>query len=488
MKNYLLLIMLMLILVACEATSITPTDLQDLTFTMHPELTATDSKITPSPIGLTSTLPVCLTSTPTSTPTPAISIDFSRFDLDVHPPIIVRHSLPLIASRDETVNLRFNFVCAYSSQSPGATCISSVTLFTSYGAEDDFMPVALAETYEDGFRILSADPPASDESGQPLRYYIQVNDPQVGVDIRYPTAGTIDLFVADEFIPIELAAPPPEETGELILALPWGSGSEAVGLRVREGYPEREGPFALDVAGDGRIALLDHVNQRVLIYDPNGQGFRSIGLPFQFKNQGDLQFGPAGQLAVFDAVGEPIDQPTINIPRLYLFYQNGEIASTAPVFATFPTMLTRDLEVLDSYDGRLVAPFSLTGEANPREDQRLRHSPNLLYRFTEDLDPYVAQFADVEAGLAFEIRSTYPLGAITLFEKVSQGYIAIFYAEQIRAVWFDLSGNILKDITLPNLRYSEIYPQGQVVVNENGELYILGSVEAGIEVRYIRKP
>jgi len=247
----------------------------------------------------------------------------------------------------------------------------------------------------------------------------------------------------------------------------------------------REGPFAMDIAGDGRIALLDHVNERVLIYEPNNSSFTSIGLPFTFHNQGDMQFDSIGQLTILDAVGQPGENPGINIPQLYLLSLNGDI-NIAPVFATYPTMLTRELEVLDSYDGRLVAPFTPEGEGNSREGQRLRYSPNLIYRFVENI--YEAQFADVEAGLAFEVRSPDPLGAITLFKKVPMGYIAIFHADQIRAIWFDLSGRILKDITLPNQQFSEIYWLRQVVVNGAGDLFVFESQDKGIEVRRIATP
>ena len=495
MRRYLLPILYTLILAACETTSITPTDQLELQPAAHPEYTSIASDVTPLPTGLISTATIApstapsstinLTDTSTPTATPAIRIDLSRFDMDVRPPIMVRHIYPLIARSDEIINLRFDFVCAYSSQSPDLTCIPSAILFVSYGAETDFSPVSLTETYEDGFRILSANLPASDENGQPLRYYLQINDPQVGLEIRYPTAGAIDLFVVDEFIPIELAAPPSVDVGELVFALPWGNGPEAVGLRDREGYPAREGPFAMDIAGDGRIALLDHVNERVLIYEPNNSSFTSIGLPFTFHNQGDMQFDSVGQLAILDAMGQPGENPGINIPQLYLLSLNGDI-NIAPVFATYPTMLTRELEVLDSYDGRLVVPFTPAGEENSREGQRLRYSPNLIYRFVENI--YEAQFADVEAGLVFEVRSPDPLGAITLFKKVPMGYIVIFHADQIRAIWFDPSGRILKDITLPNQQFSEIYWLRQVVVNEAGDLFVFYSQEIGVEVRRIATP
>ena len=105
---------------------------------------------------------------------------------------------------------------------------------------------------------------------------MQVNDPLVGLDLCFPVEGMIDLFTVPAFISIDLPAQIPVELGELVLALPWGSGIDAVGVQKREGYPSREGPSVLDVAADGRIALLDFVNERVLIYNPKDQAFASV--------------------------------------------------------------------------------------------------------------------------------------------------------------------------------------------------------------------
>jgi hypothetical protein len=425
---------------------------------------------------------------PTASPTPAVRVDLSLFDPDVKPPIEVLHKEPLIAKSDETIRLKFGFVCGYYLRVPGAQCNYNATLFFSYGEKNDFTSIPLQRDLQDEEGYWPATLPATNADGAPLRYYLQVNDPQVGLDIRYPVEGTIDLFTVPAFIPIDLPAQKLVESGELVLALPWGSGPKAVGLQKREGYPLRQGPPAMDLAEDGRIALLDFVNDRVLVYDSKNRSFTPIPLPFIYKSLGDLQFDRSGQLAIFDGFGEPIEQPTVSIPQLFLMSSDGSIDKVAPVFVTYPYNLTKDLEVQDLDDWRLVMPFSPTREVNSREEQRHRQNPALVYRFVENLDPYVARFGDVVAGLAFEMHSVSPLGAIIYFEKTPQGYVAIFFADLIRAVWFDSSGTILKDVTLPNDQYSEVYPNGQVAIDQSGSLYVLGSTVRGIEIRFVKAP
>ena len=87
---------------------------------------------------------------------------------------------------------------------PISKCRFNATLFVSYGAENVFLPVPLDEDDQDGLGVLFADLPASNVKGRLLQYYLEVNDPQVGLNIRYPSAGAIDLFVVEEFVQIEL--------------------------------------------------------------------------------------------------------------------------------------------------------------------------------------------------------------------------------------------------------------------------------------------
>jgi len=65
--------------------------------------------------------------------------------------------------------------------------------------------------------------------------------------------------------------------GTMLTSLAWGTGDGRVGLaKPPEGLAR--GPEALAVAPDGRIALLDSVNQRVLLMDADGTPTRAAAL------------------------------------------------------------------------------------------------------------------------------------------------------------------------------------------------------------------
>ncbi len=83
--------------------------------------------------------------------------------------------------------------------------------------------------------------------------------------LRYPVAGTIDLFATPNFIAVELPAQNAVESGDKVYTFFWGYGPDKVRQAYYEGYPHRVGPPAMDVAKDGRIALMDPVNERVKI-------------------------------------------------------------------------------------------------------------------------------------------------------------------------------------------------------------------------------
>lgn len=279
------------------------------------------------------------------------------------------------------------------------------------------------------------------------------------------------------------------ETGELALRLPWGDGAEVVGLmQKRDGYPWRVGPIAMDVAEDGRIALLDFVKERILIFDPTERSFKTILVTFKRPRYPDVQFDRDGQIAVFDPVGAPLDeQSTANVPRLFRYLPDGQIGAVAPVFVRLAGWLNKDLQVFDSSDARLVTPFDASGKANPREVQRQKQSPRLSMKYMLET-VNVVRFADWEKGIVFAVHSASRLGAISCFEKTPQGYVAVFESDLLRAIWFDEAGKVLKDVTLPREEFSEINPIGRTSVTSDGALYFLRSTENGIEVCTVPAP
>ena len=141
----------------------------------------------------------------------------------------------------------------------------------------------------------------------------------------------------------------------------------------------------------------------------------------------------------------------------------------------------------------MVSPFNSLGEGNLRTAQRVKQAWELPYRFVETslgLDPFRARFADTEGKLAFEVHCETGLGLILGFERTPQGYLMLFSSgyEQIRAVWINSVGEILKDVSVPNGLYTEMSFDGRTAVGADGSLYVLSSSERGIDVNLINAP
>lgn len=397
----------------------------------------------------------------------------------------------MIARADETVLLMFNLVNTIDCPDVPRICRLEPTLFYSYGDSEAFQTIPLSNKIVNEMDSLVARLPATDPEGRSLRYYAEFAVPEAGYTLRYPVEGTIELFATSNFISIELPAGNPVEPGDKVYNFFWGYGPD----KVRKGYDEGGryiiAPPAMDVAQDGRIALLDPVNERVIIYNPKEESYASAPLPFYYNLNADLAFDQDGQLVVCDWAGEYIEG-TPPIPYCYRLLVDGGLNVAAPVYVKFPSKITKDLTVLDQFDYRLVAPFNSAGEANSREAQRRKETWDLPYRYVESekgFDMYTARFADLKGDVAFEVHSASGLSGLVDFEKTPQGYLMVLGGgEQIRAVWIDPSGVILKDVTLQRGNYTEFSLYGQVAVAQDGSLYVLSSTKRGIEIHYIGAP
>ena len=84
------------------------------------------------------------------------------------------------------------------------------------------------------------------------------------------TSGAVDAAAGTSLVAASYSAAATPSSGTLLVTLPWGSGPGQVGLtQPTEGLTR--GPEALAVSPNGRIAVLDSVNRRVLFLDSQGQ-------------------------------------------------------------------------------------------------------------------------------------------------------------------------------------------------------------------------
>jgi hypothetical protein len=397
------------------------------------------------------------------------------FDPILDSGITVTHIPPLIAKTGDDVQLDFIIDCDTTGNTR-SHCNPDVILFTAYGPASEFEPRALTKQGRDSLDPWTVTLPAADSNGQALQYYLEMKEEKANVQGRYPLIGAIELFTASTFTTIDLPPDtPPMTEGELILHASWGSGPEQIGLNKAEGSVP-EGPSAFDVAPDGRIAVLDNVNQRVFIFDPHTSETKTY--PVELHGWGDIAFVDADQLLILDLV------EISETPQLYsIDLVNCHTAHLGPIFISGPVDLLSNARILDITLGRHYNPINTSGDIKSPEEQIEDFEPT--ERIARWQSAEHSLFADMQEELIFDVQSTVPLGAIGYFGKMSDAYVMVFEDVYLRIVWITPDGEILTDVLVANQQEAPINHYGRYALGPDGGLYYMNASPTGMEIRWI---
>ncbi len=241
----------------------------------------------------------------------------------------------MIARADETVRLAFELVNTIYCVEYERYCRLEPTLYYAYGDTEAFQSIPLARENVDGMEPLVSRLPATDQEGRSLRYYAEFAVPEAGYTLRYPVEGTIDLFATSNFKSIDLPVANAAEPGEIVYDFFWGYGPD----KVRKGYDQGGqyiiAPTALDVAEDGRIALMDPVNERIIIFNPSEDRYSNVPMPFIYNLNADLAFDQNSQLVICDWAGEYVEG-TPPIPYCYRLLPDGRTRCCDPRLCEVP--------------------------------------------------------------------------------------------------------------------------------------------------------
>ncbi len=121
--------------------------------------------------------------------------------------------------------------------------------------------------------VLGADQPPVD---QDLHEVVAASPADPPATAGSPTAALNQTATDQTALALDATGLP--ANGDLLVTLPWGNGPGEVGLlEATEGLAR--GPEALAVAPDGRIAVLDSVNARLLLLDPTGRPLETALIP-----------------------------------------------------------------------------------------------------------------------------------------------------------------------------------------------------------------
>jgi hypothetical protein len=280
-------------------------------------------------------------------------------------------------------------------------------------------------------------------------------------------------------IPVEL--PPADKTAveeNRILLLPWGSAPQAVGIPIMN-----QGPGGFDISPDGTIALLDGMNNRVLLYDTRTGIFNQCAVP-QYAGQ----YIDIDERHWFTHVWRDSEDPT----QVYMLIYNTacEVVTKAPVYVQDVDEITDDWEVYTGH--QLMTVLNNDGAVLSQEEQRASLRPHGDLWVEAGESERFAILHDDRRELTFKLR----LGEDTPVyrKRIKTGYVFVGFAAATdrsfyRVTWFDTAGTIVKDVRAPRPMWRSIFGTQIIAMEEGtGDIYLIGDTPQGVVIYRVSSP
>jgi len=285
---------------------------------------------------------------------------------------------------------------------------------------------------------------------------------------------------------------------EVILSLPWGSGPNEIGY-AKDGPEDQEGlrygPTAIDVDQDGNLYILDAVNQRVKVFDQNGELLRSF---------------PVGRWPGSLCVGEDKAVWILHGHTIRKYALNGDLLESIKITPPDDIPLLNKMRIGGSgkiyVDEFEVQPGKVVGKGGKGENIRkstlrrigLRQGiteSRHHYRI-EETDNFSTFVATDESGRVLSkisIEKHLPSDGIVFKSEDRYGntYLAVYRDNGMPQisytveVWkYDRSNNLLAKIgPLFRAFYTDFSRVGEwLVIDEDGNLYELGTESKGVKI------
>jgi hypothetical protein len=207
-----------------------------------------------------------------------------RSDGSNTPILEATHLPPLLTTRDEPVELRYDAICVGTEIEVDAPCDVDGTAFVRAGVSGPYRELELRRDGRslDG-RLAVAIPAAIARSPRGFSYYAVLRDRAGGPTVTLPTGGaTAPQRSYPLGTPLEVSLGAHEfargrQASARVAGAGWGSGTSEVGLEQGRNLPPIGGS-AFDVGPDGSVHVLDEANQRILRWDREQSAPRSVPL------------------------------------------------------------------------------------------------------------------------------------------------------------------------------------------------------------------
>jgi len=401
------------------------------------------------------------------------------------------HLPPLLTTRDERVELRYDVFCVGAEVDVEAPCDVDGTVFVRAGGAGPFWQIALREDGSslDG-RLGAVVPTTIAHAPTGFTYYAMLRSRTSSAAVTIPTGGetapqqsyplrsAIDLALGvHDFGGVRRA-------DARVAEAQWGSGPTEVGLEQGRNLPPIGGS-SFDVGIDGTVHILDEANKRILRWRPEQTAAAQLALPIN-GTLADMSVAEDGSIYVLEST-----ERGGRAPLLRLFASSGAArgAVEVPERASQVRLGQEGPVVLQNTSGQwrsagdargLLAPAAQTGRAG----RPLRGGGEVVV-LRRDSEIRVALVGPLGVRRAWRMTSDTPLAEVQLAEPLGKGLLLVtrVYSEsRDEFVVLRLDDRGLTDrFSVRSLDWAETAPLSRFRLT-GSSLYQLGSTPSEVFV------
>lgn len=410
---------------------------------------------------------------------------------DEQPLLEATHFPPLLTTRDDRKELRYDVYCAGSEAQAETACAVKGTVFARVGETDAYQEIEAHRVGgATGGRFVAVVPESIGRASSGFSYYAVFRSDETDLVATLPAGGAAApqrSLPMGRSIAVDLGAHNfgnEREASERVADAAWGTGPTEAGLEQGRNLMPIGGS-AFDVDANGSVVVLDEANKRLLRWR---DGDTPDAVPLSINGTlADMSIGEDGAVYVLETTGVQ------GKPLLKTFARDGMAISTSAV-AERPSQVRigpKGPVVLQNssaqwmtaaFDGRAVgvsAQISTAESGRPLSDGRK------IVILRQGNEVRVALVGSTGAQRAWLVTSETPLAEVQLAEPYGTGVVLVTRVftddrDEFAVLVLDRRG-MVKRFSVDSADWAETAPLSRFRLR-GSSLYQLGSTPAGLFV------
>lgn len=403
------------------------------------------------------------------------------------------HRPPLLTTRGEETELRYDVYCALSEGEVDTPCSAEGTVFARAGDASGFQEIAVRE--ERGVtegRYVARLPESIARASSGFSYYAVFRSEETGMTTTLPAGGSAApqrSLPIGRSIEVSLGAHSfgrEREAVARVAEAAWGTGPGDVGLEQGRNLTPIGGS-AFDVEEDGTVVVLDEANKRLLRWHEDG-GNPAAAVPLAINGTlADMSIGKDGTVYVLESASAH------GKPLLRAFGRDGASQTTSAV-AERPSQIRVGPDgpvVLQSHSAQWMPatrqgrPVGVSTQIKAGDSGRPLHDGRRIVVLRNGNEVRVALVGAAGVQRSWLVRSETPLAEVQLAEPHGTGVVLVTRVftddrDEFVLLVLDRRG-VVERFSLDSADWAETAPLARFRLR-GSSLYQLGSTPDGVFV------